>query len=235
MHRVWSARGEAWSWDGPTMLESLVEPDHARMVAEMTQGPRRGRLYIVWNDAVDIFVPDQYEVFLQYSNDGGKSFTERQVVDAQRGGKLVATEPVVLSDGTLLVTYYQYFFPISDRRNARWPFFVRRSTDGGRTFGPVETPFELGPHLWPDPAAQFGGFVLPIVVADSSARSPHRDNVYVTWDDVRGGESNIWLVRSTDKGQTWSPPLRINDNRASGLEVKDYRMIRTVAVNHRGA
>jgi hypothetical protein len=235
LHRVWSAAGEAWSWDGPTVLESLVEPDHARMVADMTQGPRRGRLYVVWNDAVDVLVPDQYEVFLQHSDDGGKTFSERQLVDSKVGGKLVATEPVVLSDGTLLVTYYQYFFPMSDRRNAGWPFFVRRSTDGGRSFGPVETAFELGPHLWPDVAGPFGGFILPIVVADSSAASPHRDNVYVTWDDVRGGESNIWLVRSTDHGRTWSRPIRVNDNRPSGLDVKDYRMIPTVAVNHRGA
>ncbi len=174
MHRVWTATGEAWSWDGPSVLESLVEPDHARMVADMSQGPRRGRLYLVWNDAVDVLSPDQYEVFLQYSDDGGKTFTERLPVDTQRGGKLVATEPVVLSDGTLLVTYYKYYFPMSAQKNDRWPFFLRRSTDGGRSFGPVETPFELGPNLWPDPAAPFGGFILPIVVADSSSGDPHR-------------------------------------------------------------
>jgi hypothetical protein len=50
---------------------------------------------------------------------------------------------------------------------------------------------------------------------------------------VKGGESNVWLVRSTDKGRTWSAPARINDNRPSGF-VKDYRMKPTVAVNHRG-
>jgi hypothetical protein len=229
--RVWSTT-DGWTWTGPAELKTPVQPDHARMVADLSNGPHRGRLYVAWNDVADEFLRDHYEVFLQWSDDGGATFTEPLLVDQRTGGKLVATEPVVLSDGTLLVTWYQYWNPLPDARNDRLPFFVRRSGDGGAMFAPVERIFEFGPHVWRDRMGEFSrAFSLPIVVADTSSRSPHRDNIYIVWDDVKSGYSDIWLVRSTDMGRTWSSPHRVNDNAPGApLGVADYRMTPTVAV-----
>src|SRR5919106_4832763 len=98
-----------------------------RMAVDMTNGPRRGRIYIAWNDVADQFVREQYEVFLQYSVDRGRSFTDPILIATDTDGKLVATEPVVLSDGTLLVTWYQYFNPLAREENERMPFYIRRS------------------------------------------------------------------------------------------------------------
>jgi peptidyl-prolyl cis-trans isomerase A (cyclophilin A) len=233
--RVWSTL-DGWTWEGPGELRAPVPPDHPRMVADLTEGPYRGRLYIAWNDVADQFLRDQYEVFLQYSDDHGRTFSEPLLVDRLEGGKLVATEPVVLSDGTLLVTYYQYWNPLADPRNDRMPFFVSRSTDGGATFSPPEQVLELGPHVWRDRMGEFSrAFTLPIVAADTSSTSPHRDHIYIAWDDVASGRSDIWLVRSTDGGRTWSPRLRVNDNSpGSALGVADYRMTPTVAVSPTG-
>jgi hypothetical protein len=234
--RVWTTTGDAWSWEGPTEIRPSVQPDHARLVVDMTNGPHRGRVYLAWNDVYDSFVRNQYSVFLQYSDDNGKTFTDPMLIDMRPDGKLVATEPVVLSDGTVLVTYYQYWNPLGDPRNNKLPMFVRRSTDGAKTFAPPEQVFDFGPHIWPERRGEFtGAFSLPIVVADTSSTSPYRDHIYATWDDTRSGQSDIWFSRSSDKGRTWSRPLRINDNAPGApLGVADHRMTPVVAVTPRG-
>lgn len=234
--RIWTTTGEAWTWDGPTEIHPSVQPDHARLVVDMSEGPHRGRVYLAWNDVFDSFVRDQYAMFLQYSDDNGKTFTDPMLIDLRSGGKLVATEPVVLSDGTVLVTYYQYWNPLGDPRNQQLPMFVRRSTDGAKTFSPAEQVFDFGPHIWPARRGEFPrAFSLPIVVADTSSASPYRDHVYATWDDTRSGYSDIWFARSTDKGRTWTRPLRINDNTPGApLGVADFRMTPVVAVTPRG-
>lgn len=234
--RVWTTTGEAWTWDGPAEINPSVQPDHARLVVDMSNGPHRGRVYLAWNDVYDSFVRDQYSMFLQYSDDNGKTFSSPTLIDMRPGGKLVATEPVVLSDGTLLVTYYQYWNPLGDPRNEKLPMFVRRSTDGAKTFSPPEQVFDFGPHIWPARRGEFArAFSLPIVVADTSSTSPNRDNIYITWDDTRSGNSDIWLSRSTDKGKTWSKALRINDNTTgSPLGVADFRMTPVVSVAPKG-
>lgn len=234
--RFWRSTDEGFTWDGPTELASSVDPDHMRMVVDMSNSRTRGRIYVAWNDVADQFVMNNYEVFVQWSDDQGRSFNQPRLVGQGTNGKLVATEPVVLSDGTLLVTYYQYFNPLALRENERMPMFVVRSTDGGRTFSAPEKIFEFGPHSWRDRAVEFGsGFSLPIVTADTSSASPYRDQVYITWHDVSGGTANAWFVRSRDHGKTWSRPLKLNDNPTSppgGL--RDYRIIPVVAVSPAG-
>jgi hypothetical protein len=229
--RFWSSADNGFTWDLPTDLDSSVDPDHMRMVVDQSTAATRGRIYVAWNDVADMFVRDQYEVFLQWSDDHGKTFTAPKLIGTGTDGKLVATEPVVLSDGTLLVTWYQYFNPLARRENERMPMYVARSTDGGRTFAPAEKIFEFGPHVWRERVTEFNrAFSLPIVTADTSSRSPHRDRIYITWDDVSGGTSNIWFVRSLDRGRTWSRPMKINDNAAGAPNpVMDFRMTPVVA------
>ncbi len=54
---------------------------------------------------------------------------------------------------------------------------------------------------------------LPITVCDTS-NSPNRGTIYINWSDQRNGVSNtdIWLVKSTDEGQTWSTPTLVNND-----------------------
>lgn len=234
--RFWSSADRGFTWTGPTELASSVDPDHMRMVVDMSATRTRGRIYVAWNDVADMFVQDQYEVFLQWSDDHGRTFNQPRLIATGTDGKLVATEPVVLSDGTLLVTYYQYFNPLARRQNERMPMYVVRSTDGARTFSAPEKIFEFGPHSWRDRAAEFAtGFSLPVVTADTSSTSPYRDQVYLTWHDVRGGTANAWFVRSLDRGRTWSRPIRLNDNAPETPHgLRDYRLIPVVAVNPAG-
>jgi hypothetical protein len=235
--RIFSTK-DGKTWRGPTELRTPVHPDHPRMAVDRSTSTRRGRLYVVWNEVSDIIMKDQYHLFLQYSDDGGATFSEPTVIATHAGGKLVATEPVVLSDGTLLVTYYQYFLPYtsaSAAENEHQPFFVLRSADGGRTFEAPDKVFEIGMATWPQLLGYTTAFTLPIVSADISARSLYRDRIYVVWTDVTAGESNVWLRWSQDNGKTWASKIRVNDDvEQRYASPPDLRLIPVAAVNKDG-
>lgn len=54
---------------------------------------------------------------------------------------------------------------------------------------------------------------LPVTTCDTS-NSPFRGTIYINWSDQRNGpdDTDIWLVKSTDGGDTWSDPIRVNDD-----------------------
>ncbi len=54
---------------------------------------------------------------------------------------------------------------------------------------------------------------LPVTICDTSG-GPFHGTVYVNWSDQRNGsgDTDVWLVRSTDGGDTWSDPVRVNDD-----------------------
>ncbi len=234
--RVWSTTDEGKHWRGPTELKCPVAPDHPRLVVDTTNGPHRGRLYIAWNEVADTVFKKKFHIFLNYSDDGGQTFSDPILLGAADDGKLVVTEPIVLSDGTLLVTYYQYFFPLSDKKNEHQPLYVLRSTDGGDTFDNPEKIGEVGSSGWRYLRRDFGrAFTLPIFVADTAPGSRYRDHLYTVWDDSHDGRSTIWLSMSADKGRTWSKPRALNDNApATDGAPPDFRMTPVVAVNRDG-
>ncbi|HPQ21904.1 MAG TPA: sialidase family protein, partial [Saprospiraceae bacterium] len=54
---------------------------------------------------------------------------------------------------------------------------------------------------------------MPITEVDHS-HSPYRGTIYVNWSDQRNGDDNtdIWLVKSSDGGESWSQPIKVNDD-----------------------
>jgi len=54
---------------------------------------------------------------------------------------------------------------------------------------------------------------MPITRVDRT-NGPNRGTIYINWSDQRNGENDtdIWLIKSTDEGQTWSKPIRVNDD-----------------------
>ncbi len=54
---------------------------------------------------------------------------------------------------------------------------------------------------------------LPVTVCDLSGGENH-GTIYINWTDQRYGldDTDVWLVKSTDGGETWSEPVRINDD-----------------------
>ncbi|MFZ5517964.1 MAG: T9SS type A sorting domain-containing protein [Candidatus Zhuqueibacterota bacterium] len=54
---------------------------------------------------------------------------------------------------------------------------------------------------------------MPVTACDVS-NGPHRGTIYINWSDQRHGvsDTDVWLSKSTDAGETWSAPIRVNDD-----------------------
>lgn len=54
---------------------------------------------------------------------------------------------------------------------------------------------------------------LPVTCCDISGLENH-GTIYINWSDQRNGndDTDIWLAKSTDGGQTWSNAIRVNDD-----------------------
>jgi len=54
---------------------------------------------------------------------------------------------------------------------------------------------------------------LPVTACDTSGGAFH-GTIYVNWTDQANGpdDTDVWLVKSSDGGNTWSEPLRVNDD-----------------------
>lgn len=75
-----------------------------------------------------------------------------------------------------------------------------KSTNGGTSFG---ADFQL------TNVSSTNGF--PFICCDYSNNAT-RGNLYVIWDDMRGGNSDVWFQRSTNGGANWlATPIRVND------------------------
>ena len=54
---------------------------------------------------------------------------------------------------------------------------------------------------------------LPVTACDISG-GEYNGNIYINWTDQRNGtdDTDVWLAKSTDGGETWSEPVRVNDD-----------------------
>ena len=54
---------------------------------------------------------------------------------------------------------------------------------------------------------------LPVTLCDTSG-GPNNGAIYINWTDQRNGadDVDVWLAKSRDGGDTWSQPIRVNDD-----------------------
>jgi hypothetical protein len=189
--------GITWQSAGPAL-----GGDKEWMAIDTTTGPGRGNIYQVWSPDANI-----------YSN---RTFIFTRSIDGGTGWMAGIGLPHSPYFGTLDVgpDGELYIFGMSTDSTT---FVVDRSTNSqNKLSAPV---FDLtrtvslgGPQL--------AGGINPegllgqawIAVDRSTGRT--RGNVYVlcTVTNEPGNACNVMLSRSTDRGQTWSTPLRINDD-----------------------
>ena len=95
-------------------------------------------------------------------------------------------------------------------------FFIRRSTDGGASFGPIIalSPVVIVPSPLPVPGYEFRCLTWPNLAADTSLNLQTSNTLYAVWQDYRLGYADIFMSKSRDQGITWSSPVKVTDSPA---------------------
>ena len=202
-------------------------------------------------------------VVLARSDDGGSSWSTTLVAEAPIPAQPqdavtnfvpdLFVNPFDEAPHEVWVSWRRSFTDASGRVTEGW---ARRSTDGGKTFGPELRGIEANP-----------GFDAPRVVIDAQSRafwfqrerparpaegeepkpsplrgarsddggrtwqelklgqahlvmeeplaavSPEGDALYLAWADGRNGDLDVFFMRSTDAGDNWTDPIRVNGDR----------------------
>lgn len=198
--------------------------DHPVMAIDRSESPHRGWVYI--SSHRGIRADDglrRYGPWIARSRDAGKSFDDPVSVIPNNVHNF-AEMPVVLIDGTLVVSFVDGFYQTErvdrdgtfERRRA----WVVRSTDGGHTFS---VPLFVNDACGPPPS-----FRLSALAADTSSSS-FRDRLYFACREKGGGV--IVVNHSADRGERWSVPISLSSpETAVGVEER----IPGLAVNRDG-
>ncbi|MBF6611977.1 MAG: S-layer homology domain-containing protein [Chloroflexi bacterium] len=203
--------------------------------------PYSGRLYIT---ASSFHTPpgcdlsnyiDNREV-LAYSTDQGATFTGPIDISDASHNQDQFTNPVAASDGTLYVSY-QYQNCTYNCNGQPAYQMLAKSTNGGVSFSPSIT--ITGQPISYTGASVAGYQYLYAGSTNSGFRhndqaiigvSPTNPNeLYALWSDgrfestfvyqgVTGWHGDIVFTRSTDGGNTWTTPIKINDDNVQGKD-----------------
>ena len=211
--KTWSAgvklRGPSSDSAKPGSLFRSSLQDKEWLIADMSTGPHRGSIYATWTDftkygsrdpkdsSVVVFARStnrgvSFEPFVRISDAAGDAVDDDNTVEG--------AVPAVGPESELYVAWA-----------GKDGLYFDRSFDGGLTWGADKIIGDM-PGGW---VIDISGVNrcngLPVTVCDIS-NSPHRGTIYVNWVDSRNGDHDVFIVKSTDKGASWSPPIRVNDD-----------------------
>ncbi|NIW49928.1 MAG: hypothetical protein GWN14_01780, partial [candidate division Zixibacteria bacterium] len=175
--------------------------------------PYEGNLYSAWTDFGG---PYNEEIVISRSTDDGLSWSPRQEISSavnagsHNQGVNISSGP----NGEVYVTWAIYdSFPADETAIG---FTV--STDGGQTFAPAQriiTNIRGIRNTGTSKNHRVASF--PVMAVDLSG-GPRQGYIYIVWTNVgepginTGPDIDNYMIRSTDGGNTWSPPIRINQD-----------------------
>jgi len=203
------------TWRGPLSLGT--GHDHETIAVDRSAGPYRGSFYIASKNVGEEPGAKTREVaFVARSSDGGRSFQPPTRI-LLSNLSINTQNPVVLSDGTLVASFGDYLRQTDKgavwlERERSW---VLTSSDGGKTFSV--------PMLASEACQKSFG-----TLAVDPSSGPFRDRLY--WICTSDHYENVLLHHSSDRGEQWTKPIRVNQ----GSGTSPYVRTPSVAVNRDG-
>lgn len=207
------------AWEGPFSASGATfDDDKPGLAVDTAPGsPHRGRLYTAWNRNNP---DDSQNVYVARSQDGRVWQPPVRVDDPGSSGSAIYATPATGPNGEVYVVWNDY-------APANGGFLkFDRSLDGGVTFGTDVTVTDLRLNLQPNPDDPYSIYPIPAQPARGigatpsigvdTSQGPRRGWIYVCYADRAPGRGrddiDIFVRRSTDRGQTWSAPTRVNDD-----------------------
>lgn len=202
----------------------LVFSDKPWIAVDQTNGPYSGYIYVVWsydhqgicggiNNCTE-------ELAFSRSADGGKTFSPVALIEGNapfctnpaRGRPAGSTRcdatqgaiPAVGPDGRLYVAT-----PYIDLMGSSIPtrLMLTSSIDGGQTWRTPVLIATIHDISGPFPPEEYRNLSLPAFACDQRT-----GQLYLTWSDRGKRDADILFTTSKDHGQTWSTPIRVNDD-----------------------
>jgi hypothetical protein len=206
-----TSQGMTWSSGTFTGLNGTKIQDKQWSVVDRTNNI----IYLTWTQFDEYDTPDttkKSSIQFSKSTDAGLTWSAAQKINEFDGDCLDSDNtvegatPAVGPNGEVYVTWA-----------GPNGLVFNRSLDGGTTWLNQEIPITNMPGGW-DFAVPgiYRCNGLPFTKCDLSG-GPNHGTIYVNWSDQRNGanDTDIWLIKSTDGGNTWSTPIEVNDDNSN--------------------
>jgi hypothetical protein len=206
--------GKTWT-DGTPAINHIntVIPfeDKPGIVVDNAAGSRwKGNVYLAWTrfDEYGSANPaDHSQIYFSRSTDHGQTFSMPFQISDTGGDCLDSdntVEGAVPAVGPKGEVYIVWAGPLG--------LVFDRSLDGGVTFGKDKVIGKI-PGGWDfgvDGLDRANG--MPNTAVDLS-NGPNKGTLYVNWIDARNGDPDVFVMSSRDGGDSWSQPVRVNDDK----------------------
>lgn len=159
-------------------------------------------LYVVWFDERN----GHYDIYFNRSLDGGLTWLASDVrLDTDTAGDADSADPVICCDGL------QVYVAWMDRRRSQEEIYFQRSLDGGLTWLASDVRINTD---------NLAGGSRDAQIRCAGAR------VFLSWQDRRDGEGDIYFSRSIDAGATWlASDVRLDTTTAGSSNSFSSRMV----------
>lgn len=175
--------------------------------------PKTNQVYVTWTEFDKYGSKDpkhKSRIRFATSTDQGKSFSEAITINEIDGNAIdddKTTEgavPAVDNEGNIFVSWAY------DNK-----IYFDKSSDNGKTWMQNDLIITEQVGGWTQDIPDIGRCNgMPVTCVDNSD-SKHQGTIYVNWSDQRNGKDNtdIFIIKSTDQGKTWSKALQVNNDK----------------------
>jgi hypothetical protein len=198
----------SWSDGTYTWVDSIKAQDKEWAVVDRN----KNIIYVTWTqfDEYGVATPTDSSIILfSRSEDNGQTWTSPKRINKIAGDCIDSdntTEGAVPTVGPNGEVYVAWAGPEG--------LLFDRSLDSGKTWLDQDISVSDIPGSWDYmiPGIQRCNG-LPVTACDLSG-GPHNGTIYINWSDQRNGttDTDIWLAKSTDGGNTWTAPIRVNND-----------------------
>ncbi len=208
--------GHTWSKPATVPFGGGGSFDRCSIVADTGNSRFSGYVYVIASQSLKS-KPGHYvsPVAVSRSTDVGLTFSDPVRILANNLDGNVSNG-VVMKDGTLVVTFFDFSSMTGDRLRMlkQRRLWVVASKDGGLTFS---TPSFVAEFADAEAVTHPNSGPNRMLAVDRSSGA-FRDRLYMVFTDSRSDATDILLSRSIDRGETWSEPIRVNDDVNKGVD-----------------
>ena len=180
-----------------------VEDKQWVAVNHIQGNPFQDHVYAAWA----VYNGQNTKIRIAISRDRGQSFSKAVTlsVPSETGPVTEYVYPAIDAAGNVYVAVASDKATSNDQKT----IYVARSTDDGVTWSRFMRVVQ---------ASQLPGCCLPNTtfrdgILEHFAASPdYPGHLYVVWEDWDGSQYDVKFSQSTDFGDSWSPPIVVNDN-----------------------
>jgi len=200
--------GETWSEGESIGLNHPKDQDKPWATVD-----GKGNIYVSWSE-FDTYAskdPNCQSNILISTSDNGKKWS-KPITISQVAGDCIDDDntaegavPAITPDGKIFVAW-----------SNKGTLYLDRSYDKGKTWLTYDISVGKQTGGWTMDIPGLGrSNGLPVLLADNS-QGRMRGALYLLWADQHNGENDtdIWFSRSTNFGDNWTSPLRVNDDMA---------------------